>query len=698
MPICNHNSRLMNRLTSHPILEIKERKTISFSWNGKSLLAYEGEMISSALIANGIYTFGYHYKDKSPQGIFCANSQCAQCTVIANGLPVKSCMTPVQENMVVQSCDGLPKLPEVKNNLKFKPVETIDTEVLIIGGGPSGLSAAIELCKHNVSLILVDDRVELGGKLVLQTHKFFGSIEDCFAGTRGIDIAKILAKKLSDYPSAKVWTNSTVLFVFSDQKIGILRNNEYVLVKSEIILNAAGAREKMLVFPGNTLPGIYGAGAFQTLVNRDLVLPSRRIFIVGGGNVGLIAGYHALQAGITVVGLAEVMPQCGGYKVHLDKLKRLGVPVYTSHTVISANGKERVESVTIAKVNEHFNCIHGTEKTVKCDTILIAVGLDSINEFRKEAEEANMKVYSAGDAEEIAEASSAMFNGKIAGLKIAKELGKYKEDIPGEWSQKAEILKSPPGEVHPYVIPEWETGVGPILHCIQEIPCNPCISVCPLNLIKIENDGLLGIPKFVRKDKCTGCGKCLTICPGLAITLVDYRKDKESPIVSVPYEVQKVHPIKVGEKVSVVDLEGNFLDRLKVLRVRDTKTRTQIIQVKSPKIIAKKIAGIRIQDEEVLRPLSKPIIPKVTKDDVIVCRCERVTAGEIRKWIRKGVTDMNQLKQITRAGMGACGSKTCENLILKIYKEEGYSLKEIMRNTKRPLFIEVPFGTFAKTK
>jgi len=75
-----------------------------------------------------------------------------------------------------------------------------------------------------------------------------------------------------------------------------------------------------------------------------------------------------------------------------------------------------------------------------------------------------------------------------------------------------------------------------------------------------------------------------------------------------------------------------------------------------------------------------------------------VTAGEIRKWIRKGVTDMNQLKQITRAGMGACGSKTCENLILKIYKEEGYSLKEIMRNTKRPLFIEVPFGTFAKTK
>ena len=680
----------MNRITYHPILEIKEKKTIPFYWNGTKLFASEGEMISSALIANGINIFGHHVRDNSPQGIFCANGQCAQCAVIANGLPVKSCMTKVQENMIVQSCEGLPELPEVKEDVKFKPIEEIETEVLIIGGGPSGLSAAIELSKNKVSLILIDDKTELGGKLVLQTHKFFGSIEDCYAGTRGIDIAKILDNELKDYPSAKIWTNSIVLFVFSDQKVGILRGEKYFLVKPKIILNAAGAREKMLVFQGNTLPGVYGAGAFQTLVNRDLVLPSERIFIIGGGNVGLIAGYHALQAGITVVGLAEALPQCGGYKVHEDKLKRFGVPIYTSHTVISANGKDRVTSVTIAEVDMDFNYLVGTEKTIECDTILIAVGLDSINEFQKEAEEANMKVYSTGDAQEIAEASSAMFNGKIAGIKITKELDKSDVDIPEEWIRKAEILKKPPGKIHHYNIPEEESDVFPVIHCIQEIPCNPCISVCPLNLIKIQNDNLMGIPKF--EGNCTGCGLCLTICPALAITLVDFRKDKEFPIVSIPYEVYN-HPIKPEHKISVVDINGDLLGNLDVLKVRNTKSKTQIIQVKSSKNIAKKIAGIRIQGIEVSKPLYTPIIQKIN-DNVIVCRCERVTAGEIRKWIRKGVTDMNQLKGITRAGMGACGSKTCESLILKIYREEGYSMDQITRNTKRPLFIEVPLGSF----
>ena len=108
---------------------------------------------------------------------------------------------------------------------------------------------------------------------------------------------------------------------------------EYVLIDPQVVLVATGAREKFLAFKGNTLPGVYGAGAFQTLVNRDLVRPAEKLFIVGGGNVGLIAGYHALQAGIGVVGLVEALPKCGGYKVHKDKLVRMGVPIYTSHTV-----------------------------------------------------------------------------------------------------------------------------------------------------------------------------------------------------------------------------------------------------------------------------------------------------------------------------------------------------------------------------
>ncbi|HOJ42113.1 MAG TPA: FAD-dependent oxidoreductase [Candidatus Syntrophosphaera thermopropionivorans] len=682
-----------HRILKHPILPIEEREDVLFSWNGEPLLAKKGEMISSALIANGINVFGHHHKDGSAQGIFCANGQCAKCTVIADGVAVKSCMTAVTSGMEVRSLEGLPELPETPFIPKFPPLEKLEVEVLIIGGGPAGLSAAIELGKYNIDTLLIDDKQALGGKLVLQTHKFFGSEEDSNAGIRGIDIGKLLAQELQQYSSVKVWLNSTALFVFSDKKVGILKDGIYKLVTPHIILNAAGAREKFLRFPGNNLARIYGAGAFQTLVNRDLVRPTNRLFIIGGGNVGLIAGYHALQAGINVVGLAEAMPQCGGYKVHSDKLKRLGVPIYTSHTIINAEGKETVERITIAEVDSKFHPIPGTEKSFACDTLLIAVGLNSLSEFTEEAKEAGIQVFAAGDAQEIAEASSAMFNGKIAGLTIAKECGKDEvEAITSEWYAKAEVLKSHPGEIKDYQKDLPETGVFPVIHCIQEIPCNPCTTVCPTNSIHTEDGGLMSLPVY--SGNCIGCYKCVLICPGLAITLVDYRKDKENPLVTIPYEVFNI-PKTEGEEIELMDIEGNSLGFYTIISVIDVKKRhTQLIKVQVPKAIARKIASFRIQAKEVSEPLPEPVIPDKMPDEAMICLCERVKAGDIRKLIHSGVTNLNQIKAITRAGMGPCGAKTCENLILQLLREESIPIETVVPNTKRPLFIEVPLEKF----
>ncbi|HRC99945.1 MAG TPA: FAD-dependent oxidoreductase [Candidatus Syntrophosphaera thermopropionivorans] len=682
-----------HRILKHPILPIEEREDVLFSWNGEPLLAKKGEMISSALIANGINVFGHHHKDGSAQGIFCANGQCAKCTVIADGVAVKSCMTAVTSGMEIRSLEGLPELPETFFIPKFPPLEKLEVEVLIIGGGPAGLSAAIELGKYNIDTLLIDDKQALGGKLVLQTHKFFGSEEDSNAGIRGIDIGKLLAQELQQYSSIKVWLNSTALFVFSDKKVGILKDGIYKLVTPHIILNAAGAREKFLRFPGNNLARIYGAGAFQTLVNRDRVRPTNRLFIIGGGNVGLIAGYHALQAGINVVGLAEAMPQCGGYKVHSDKLKRLGVPIYTSHTIINAEGKETVERITIAEVDSKFHPISGTEKSFACDTLLIAVGLNSLSEFTEEAKEAGIQVFAAGDAQEIAEASSAMFNGKIAGLTIAKECGKDEvEAIPSEWYAKAEVLKSHPGAIKDYQKDLPETGVFPVIHCIQEIPCNPCTTVCPTNSIHTEDGGLMSLPVY--SGNCIGCYKCVLICPGLAITLVDYRKDKENPLVTIPYEVFNI-PKTEGEEIELMDIEGNSLGFYIIKSVIDVKKRhTQLIKVQVPKAIARKIASFRIQAKEVSEPLPKPVIPDKMPDEAMICLCERVKAGDIRKLIHSGVTNLNQIKAITRAGMGPCGAKTCENLILQLLREEGIPIETVVPNTKRPLFIEVPLEKF----
>ncbi len=684
------------RIKKHPVLDVPEtNEYINFYWNKQLFKARKGEMIASALMANGVKAFGHHHVDNTAQGIFCANGQCAKCTVIANGIPVKSCMTPVKENMIVESAEGLPSLPETDDTVNVANIEELTTDVLIIGGGPAGLSAGIEMGKEGIKALIIDDKDKLGGKLVLQTHKFFGSQADSRAGTRGNDIGQILADEVMAMDSIEVWVNSTVLYVFSDKKVGILKDGVYKLVSPKFVLNAAGAREKFLRFNGNTLAGIYGAGAFQTLVNRDFVKPTEKLFIVGGGNVGLIAGYHALQAGINVVGLVEAAKQCGGYKVHADKLKRLGVPIYTSHSIASANGDETVEGITIVEVDDKFQAIKGTEKSFECDTILMAVGLDSLSEFTQEAQEAGLPVMAAGDALEIAEASSAMFNGKIAGLKICKIMGANVDDVPQDWYDKANILKSHPGKIKDYNTPDIEEGIFPVIHCLQEIPCNPCTTVCPVNAIKIDGDGIMGTPRYT--SDCIGCGKCVLICPGLAITLVDYRKDKEKPIITLPYEVGNIE-IKEGDLVKLNDINGNEFGQFPVVKVQSfAKQRTQLIKVQANREIAKKVASFRIQDLEITKALDNAIVEDLS-DEGMVCLCERVTVKEVRDLIKKGIYDLNQLKAITRAGMGPCGAKTCEVMIKQIMRQEGVPTDHVVPNTKRPVFVEAQLEVFAAGK
>ena len=233
----------MENITKHPILEIPYKKTIEFKFDGKYLHGFEGMVISSSLFLNKIKIFGHHVKDGSPQGLFCANGQCSQCNVIANGVPVKACMTPLTEGMTIESCNGLPELPMEDDRVEVNDVNIINTDVLVIGGGPAGLSATKVLGENNIDVILVDDKSRLGGKLVLQTHKFFGSQEDVYAGTRGIDIGNILGDVVSNLKSVKIWINSIVIAIFSDGLVGLIKDmDKYVLINPKYLLITTVAR------------------------------------------------------------------------------------------------------------------------------------------------------------------------------------------------------------------------------------------------------------------------------------------------------------------------------------------------------------------------------------------------------------------------------------------------------------------------
>jgi sarcosine oxidase, subunit alpha len=145
----------------------------------------------------------------------------------------------------------------------------------------------------------------------------------------------------------------------------------------------------------------------------------------------------------------------------------------------------------------------------------------------------------------------------------------------------------------------------------------------------------------------------------------------------------------------VLDASGDVLGNVKVTGVRAIKAndRTVAVKLQAPKEYAKRIAGIRIQEEWVTEPMDHYV--QCITDDTIVCRCERVSAGEIRAVIREGYRDMNEIKAVLRAGMGSCSGKTCTALIRRLFRDEGIPDNEVTDRTIRPLFIEVPLGVFA---
>lgn len=688
----------MNRITSHPVANppVHERN-VQFFFDGQPLSGFEGEAVSSALFANNIREFSHHNKDGAPQGIFCANGQCSQCTVLIDGIPKKSCITPLKAGMDVRTLKGLPKLPELSAYELTQGNPELSCDILVVGGGPSGLAAALELGERGFNVIIADDKDRLGGKLVLQTHKFFGSEEDCYAGTRGYEIAEILENKLKHNPHVRILTNSPIVGLYKDKKAGVyLHYKAYGLIDFQALVIAAGARERSLVFPGNDLPGVYGAGAFQTLVNRDFIKAAKRVFVIGSGNVGLIGSYHALQAGIEVAGICEILPKVNGYKVHADKIVRMGVPVYLNHTVLCVEGNGKVERITIAQADKDWRPLLETARTFEVDTVLVATGLSPCDELYSQAITFGFTAVKAGDAEEIAEASSAIFGGKIAALALAKMLGQN-VSIDAAWLEKREVLKSRPGAIisRQPVTPgkEWQ----PVFFCTEEIPCNPCTTVCPTKSINLKpiHGSIMDLPYFTG-NTCKGCTACVAACPGLAVSLIR-EIDKEWSEVQLPCEFS-TDSFTAGTLLPVLDQDGNFLENAELLKkFYNKKYKTSVLTLKISSKNAPKAIGIRVQQETATQSLPEPKYSYIP-DNAIVCRCERVTVREIKEFIQThAITDINQLKTI-RVGMGACGSKTCSVLLPQIFKQCGIDPAQVAKGTQRPLVMEVTIGDIVSTE
>lgn len=514
-------------------------------------------------------------------------------------------------------------------------------DLIIVGAGPSGLSAAIEAARRGLKVIVFDENEKPGGQLFKQIHKFFGSKEHK-AKIRGFVIGQQLLQE-ADAAGVIVELNATVIGLYQDKEVVVKKEAAIYHYKGDTVIIATGAAENMVTFEGWTLPGVIGAGAAQTMMNLHGVKPGKRILMLGSGNVGLVVSFQLLQCGCDVVALVDAAPRIGGYGVHAAKIARCGVPFYLSHTIVKAEGKTEITGVTIAEVDSNFQFIEGTEKHFDVDTICLAVGLSPMSQLLKMAGckmEDNPKkggqvplcneygettiggVFVAGDVSGIEEASSAMIEGRIAGIGAAYHLGYIeKQELDEEYTKHVTALenlrqgmfapenrgkllkKTQEGvdislnllkngyltdeETEKYPGVTHKRGIHPVMECSQNIPCNPCQDACPKHCIKIGNN-ITSLPAVDETAECIGCGMCVAACSGQAIFLVNEEYDKTSATVTLPYEFLPLP--QVGSEGYGCSRNGEKICSAEVIDVKTSKVfdHTNLLTIKVPKEYAMK--------------------------------------------------------------------------------------------------------------
>jgi len=518
-------------------------------------------------------------------------------------------------------------------------------DLIIIGAGPAGLSAAIEAAGRGLDVLVFDENEKPGGQLFKQIHKFFGSKEHK-AKIRGYRIGEDLLREAEE-AGVKVVLNAVVTGLYLDKEVVVQQGDRVEHYKGDAVIVATGASENMVPFEGWTLPGVIGAGAAQTMMNLHGIRPGKKILMLGSGNVGLVVSYQLLQAGCEVVAVVDASPRIGGYGVHAAKVARCGVPFYLSHTIIAAEGELGVESVSIGEVDEQWKIIPGTEKTFDADTLCLAVGLSPMSQLlkmagcdMKETPLGNVPVmgengctsipglFAAGDVSGIEEASAAMIEGRICGASAAEYLGYMEkkeletcvESFESALSSLREGMFAPGSRGK--VIRETEEGIAvsenllkngylleeelyrfpgvagsfkglrPVIECTQNIPCNPCQDACRKGCISI-GDRLTSLPVVQKDALCTGCGMCIAACSGQAIFLVNEEFEENYATVTLPYEFLPLP--ESGAKGEALDRSGKRVCEAEVIDVKSLKAfdNTHLLTMKVPSAMAGKARFFR---------------------------------------------------------------------------------------------------------
>ncbi|MBV9247995.1 MAG: FAD-dependent oxidoreductase, partial [Acetobacteraceae bacterium] len=421
-------------------------RPVTLTFEGHPIQALEGETIAAALSAAGIVSFR-HTASGAPRGLYCGMGACFDCVVTVDGhIGQRACMTKVADGMVVAGAPPASPRQLAPEPTRHAPAEQ-HCDVLVVGGGPAGLSAAIAAAEAGAAVVLLDERPSVGGQYAKQPATSHMDAAPDAQFRLGAEL-----HRRAQRAEVRIKTDALVWGAFSANEIAaLLKGRETVFHPKRLIL-APGAHERPVPIPGWTLPGVMTTGALQTLVRTQRVLPGSRVLIGGSGPLNLQLACELLDCGIKPLAVIEAAPRpglhawrdawrmgraapdllCDGIMM-LARLKRAGVPVLWSAQVTALEGGARVQTahvgdrvleVDVVALNLGFQPEVGLARALGIPHRFIDAGLGHLaTETDEDGRTALPDAFAVGDGAALGGARVAMARGRLAGLAAARDLG-----------------------------------------------------------------------------------------------------------------------------------------------------------------------------------------------------------------------------------------------------------------------------------
>lgn len=440
----------------------RRRDGFTFTYDGEAVDAYPGESIAASLIAADHLTCR-ETRTGEPRGVFCGMGVCGECSVIVDGRSRRACMEKAKAGITVERQTALRGFPAAgpDDDTQLRGWMHRKVEVLVIGAGPAGLAAARAAALSGAQVLLVDERFKAGGQYFKQPGDGFEVDE-----TR-IDAQfreGLLLYRSAVEAGVEFCFGATVWGAFPGPQIAIATAAGNQLLSAQRVVVSPGAYERPMPFPGWTLPGVMTTGAAQTMLRAYQTAPGKRVLIAGNGPLNLQVARELDAAGAEVVAVVElsrapslrnalqILRMCVTSPAlvldglgHVLKLARSRVPTVHQHVVLEAYGVERVDSVSIAKIDAQGAPIAGTETHFSVDAVCLGYGFLAQSEIARAlgAEHSFVEdtaaltvqrdfvgrsvtapeVFVAGDARGLGGARVAAAQGALAGAEAARDLG-----------------------------------------------------------------------------------------------------------------------------------------------------------------------------------------------------------------------------------------------------------------------------------